>query len=416
MTGGWDCACGATGLSGVRCASCGRTAPWYVPPPKTFEPDPPPPRRLSRRGLVALLLLPLLAVGAVVADETADRRTAARAAERDRVIDALRAFVERERGGPFVEPVRVSLMGDEEFRFVVLGNRAPQPEPLAERPIGSTLRALGLETRGLPPYGDGLVGRFDSKTKRVFVRGKELTPYVKAVIVHELTHAWQDQYLNLGRFAGPRHNGGEEALGIEALVEGDARRVEDAWLETQPPADYAAVIAERERRLGGPDVPAPVAAANALDAFPYVYGANFVRSLHARGGNAAVDKAFERPPVSSEQVMWIDQYDRREAPAEVGYPPAAGAEVDRGTFGAYGLAMVVARGKPEAPTMSAVAGWEGDSYVTWSHEGTLCLEVRIRMESRRSRDRLLRVLRERARPGDGFEKRGADGLDAQFCA
>ena len=45
--------------------------------------------------------------------------------------------------------------------------------------------------------GGGVIGLYDEEDKRIRMRGEDLTPAVKATLVHELTHALQDQHYDL---------------------------------------------------------------------------------------------------------------------------------------------------------------------------------------------------------------------------
>ena len=74
----------------------------------------------------------------------------------------------------------------------------------------------------------GIIGFYSYDDERLRVRGTELTPAVESVLVHELTHALQDQNFDLGDRLeeldkADDTNSSATAEGFEALVEGDAR-------------------------------------------------------------------------------------------------------------------------------------------------------------------------------------------------
>ena len=76
--------------------------------------------------------------------------------------------------------------------------------------------------------GVGVVGFYDPETDELVVRGAALTPYVRTTIAHELIHALDDQHLDLDR---PEYDEADDEVGFgfSSVVEGNARRIEDAY-------------------------------------------------------------------------------------------------------------------------------------------------------------------------------------------
>ncbi len=71
------------------------------------------------------------------------------------------------------------------------------------------------------------------------------------MLVHELTHALQDQNFDLGkRFdeldKADDANSSAASSGFDALVEGDARRIEDKW-RRQPAQDGQQAALDKEK-------------------------------------------------------------------------------------------------------------------------------------------------------------------------
>src|ERR1044072_2136979 len=100
------------------------------------------------------------------------------------------------------------------------------------------LRAVGLLEGDLDltalPRRLQRVGRLASysfEDERIRVRGTKLTPAVRSTLVHELTHALQDQHFDLGTRMEllSRQDDGTAAQAFDAVVEGDAARIEHAW-------------------------------------------------------------------------------------------------------------------------------------------------------------------------------------------
>ena len=352
----------------------------FLPVPGA-RPPPVPAERLRpvHAALAVVILVTLLAGvrGAVrVHTERADRLDPATAA----VIGELQAFVEATRGLRFREPVDVSVVGDAAFRRFLSGGRPTEQSDVEV--ANGVLRALGLlpaaDRQG--PGGeldpDTVAGFYDTETKELVVRGTELTPFVRQVLVHELTHALDDQYFDLD----PAFVDDEAAMAFEALVEGDAVVVESRYLASLPEAERQAAAAEEESTFAdaGRGIPGIVAE---LGAFPYRDGPRLVAALLAAGGPGRLDAAFRSPPVSSAEILHPERF--LDGPGRAGVPPvrADGRVVNEGVLGEVILRLVLAGSLPRDRAAVAAAGWAGDRYVAWSAGARTCLRATVVMDN-----------------------------------
>ena len=219
-------------------------------------------------------------------------------------------------------------------------------------------RALGV----LEPDGDpvaiqddlgeqGVLGFYDPESKDLVVRGDEVTPYVETIIVHELTHALDDQYFDLRRGEILAEQPDESGFGFLALTEGSARRVQVAYEEQLSPDDQiSAQIESLTAGWGGisdptPDpLPLPFVVATQL---PYGNGADLVQAIVDQAGNEALDAAFASPPTTSEQVLDPAQFLARDPAFPVPVPTADGPAVTEGAFGAVDLRILEVAAHPE---------------------------------------------------------------------
>jgi len=341
--------------------------------------------------LTVLILVTLLAGvrGALqVHAERADRLDPATAA----VIAELQAFVESTRGLRFLKPVDVAVLDDAAFRRSLAGGR-PTERPDADVANG-VLRALGLLDAGdAGPSGeldpDTVAGFYDTETKELVVRGTKLTPFVRQVLVHELTHALDDQHFDLD----PVLADAEAALAFEALVEGDAVIVESRYLESLPEAERQAAAAEEEARFGGNGGRTPAIVAE-LGVFPYRDGPRLVEALLAAGGPARLDAAFRSPPASSADVLHPERF--LKGLGRAGVPPVAaeGRVVDGGVLGEVILRLVLASSLPPDRAARAAAGWAGDRYVAWTSGRSTCLRATVVMDDAAEAAELAGALRQ----------------------
>lgn len=358
-------------------------------------------------------------VGVHIGEERNARNDALNATVRE-----LMRFVSNAHGAPFVRPVRADLLGDKAFERKLEGDDEYYGEDEDETPadFGATMLGLGLAGEDDDPYAasetaltDDVVGFYDSSEERLYVRGKAITPYTKLVLVHELAHAWQDQHFDLDEVQDVENP--DAFTAADALVEGDAVRIETMWRNAQSAADRAAIdAAEGDGPAGSGEgmSKAEVSLAILYD-FPYAAGEEFATEVYRRGGNDALSRAFRKPPTSTEQVLHPEKYFAGEEADRVPEPDADGEAVDKGVLGELGLLMVVMNGTWDDDAFDAVEGWAGDRYVTWEGADELCTEVHVRMDSGAARDRLAKALRAKASSDATVATNGTAGVDLKYC-
>jgi hypothetical protein len=292
-------------------------------------------------------------------------------------VEEISAFVEDERGLEFREPVDVELVDDEEFEARLLEDFDEDADELEA--TGTVLTALGLvdpdtdvveSMRAL--LGAGVVGFYDSETGELVVRGAAITPSVRMVMAHELTHALDDQHFELER---PELDDAEDetGFGFTALVEGDARRVENAYMSSLSEQEVEDALLEQLQLESEADLSAiPSVLVEQLMA-PYELGAPFVRTLMEDGGQERLDAAFADPPTTSEQVVEPEAYLAGEGAVPVEAPAVTGEVVEEGTLGQLLITQVLESELDGDEVAEAAAGWGGDKAVAWRDGDRHCL-------------------------------------------
>jgi hypothetical protein len=358
-------------------------------------------------GCVVVLLLVVVGASQAFTDRREDRVQAEVAA----LLPELRAFVEQERGLPFKEDVEVEVLDDDAFLEALYEEDPDAPEPPEDRDSERTLNALGLLDPDVDlddavgqSLDEGVVGFYDPKNGRLAVRGREVDAFVQLVLVHELTHALQDQHFDIDRPELDEADD-ERSLGFLSLVEGDAVRVESAWLEAQPPSVQEELAELFESGGGGGGEPI----VEELLGFPYYAGPELVAALLESGGQEALDAAFREPPTTVEQVVAPGS-----GPGVTPEPPPADGEVvDRGVLGVLALALVLGNDPLE---QGAERGWNGDRYVTVEDGDRTCTRAQIAVDDAESGRALLEDLQEWAAAQDdaavGANPDGTLRLDA----
>ena len=319
----------------------------------------------------------------------------------DAVVAELRAFVERERGLAFKRPVKVALLDDAAFNARVVSKDPEVREDVADSQ--GVLQAMGLLPPGIDLWTavvgfveESALGFYDATTDELVVRGAEPTPYVRTTLVHELTHALEDQHFDLHR----PDLGDEAALGFEALVEGSALRIEARYLASLPAAERRQV-AEAERADGaGPDGEVPAVVEEGFG-FAYIHGPALVRSIVGAGGQARLNRAYAEPPLSSEQVLHPVRYLLGDRPRPALTPEADRPAFDDGEIGELFLVLMLDARLGRAQAVEAAGGWGGDRYVAWKEGPRSCVRASFAMDTPADTDQLVRALADwsRRRPG-----------------
>jgi hypothetical protein len=340
-----------------------------------------------------------------------------------RVAD-LAAFVERERGLDFDHPVYVDFLTAAEYSAETteedVGMVDGEREEL-DRYAGQ-LRALGVASGELDLFtafnqvaDGGTLAFYDPTDQRVRVRGTEMTVGLEVTIVHELTHALQDQHFDLDRLYAPGLDSGGAAA-FRGLAEGDALRVEDAYVSDElTSAEQEAYDEEYADELAGSeeataDVPPFVSATFGA---PYALGRPFVEMLVNQDGNDAVDDAFDDPPSTEEHLFDPTSFLADEKPAtDVALGFGDDEEVmDEGAFGATSWYLFLAERIDPKVAFEAARGWDGDAFGSVERDGATCVRVAFVGEDGDEEDEMAAALGDwvEAMPGRGAELDEVDG-------
>jgi hypothetical protein len=302
----------------------------------------------------------------------------------DARIVPLVHFVEQNRGLRFRHPVAVDYLSDEDFRRTVANENTESPEQqrddeAAARALGLPVGKNGLAAAGSTLSGEGITAYYDDATGRIDVRGTDLTVGRRATIVHELTHALQDQHFDISRQGS--YSSDDRNAAFEAVVEGDAARLEDAYVDSLPKRDQDAYDAEEAASnaaydAGIKDVPDWL---SATSDFPYSIGESFTQAVAADGGPAAVDRALKAPPPAVAEIMQPARYLRGDHPRTVQAPAAPPGDrvAKRNDLGALKWLLLLAERIPAADALRAADAWGGDAYVAYEDAGRICVKADV---------------------------------------
>lgn len=311
--------------------------------------------------------------------------------EWDSRVDDLVEFVEDERGLEFEHPVHIDFLSEKEFEEEVTSEESDLTDEDKEELEQTTglLRALGLIDPDVDLFdavndltGGGIIGLYDPEDERIRMRGEKVTPAVEATLVHELTHVLQDQHFDLETKADELEDAEDSSAeaGWDALVEGDANRIETAWVADLSAKEKQALDKDRAKQSKAgekqlKDVPPFLRTSLGSS---YAFGEALLALATEVDGDDAVDELFENPPVTEEHLLdpWTLLEDGQDA-IDVDKPDLEGDEdeFDDGTFGAPSLLFVLAERIPVRDALVAADGWGGDQYVAFERGTQVCMRI-----------------------------------------
>jgi hypothetical protein len=250
---------------------------------------------------------------------------------------------------------------------------------------GELLVGLGL----VPPefdYEEGtfrlleaqLAGFYEYRDKKMYLAADLDASAADLTLAHELVHALQDQHFDLASRMAYKPEANDRESAFQALAEGDATSAmmdvmaPERRLAVEMPDDIFAAGIEGSMSASTAGEVAPQVLRSSLIA-PYIDGVLFVHALRRRGiargsadptGWAEVDRAWQSPPETTEQLLHIDKYDAREPAEKLGpvVPPAeSGWSIFyEDVFGEQGLRISAEQWMPKKAAALVADGWGGD--------------------------------------------------------
>ena len=296
-----------------------------------------------------------------------------------RELAELMVKAEEVRGLPFLSVPDVVILDETEFSARVAETIA---EDLDEEDLAIDSRYLAL--LGMLPEGTDLYGLYiDLFAEQVagFYDGDEgelvvpaapegFTPLQRVTVVHELVHALTDQYFDFNEDYTTLidEGNGDDTSAYLAVIEGDAQRASFVYLESLSPFDAIQVATEAFAIDSTVFDSTPAWIQDDL-LFPYRQGLIFTEAVLGAGGLAGIDETYIDPPTTTEQILDYDKYVVGEGPLDL---PVAATELagwdihDEGSFGEWGLRLILGESLLPGEATQAAAGWGNDRYTVYA--------------------------------------------------
>jgi hypothetical protein len=349
------------------------------------------------------------------------------------------------RGTPVKQPVEMFLLNREQARAYYQpqrpANEPSAPRPPAQRPLDAKTelyRLLGLVPPA-PPQQDEpppsveqqsiddlipLITGFYSPELNAYymleeIRGGVTGPSAVATMVHELTHALQDQYFDINDLAAKRARDWDASRALQSVIEGEAVAAEEAYLGYSVRASYRVPVCFAIPAAIRPG--SPFVIERELDTW-YEDGLCFVNAVKSRlpGG---IGEIWQRLPATTEQILHPDKYLAAEGALPIALQPLAPAlgdgwrQLESSSFGEFSLQNLLLLGlDANRPLVQrAAAGWGGDTWALYVRDDQRLWHYEIAWDSPAEAAEAWPVLQQSLQARGTVTLRGTDALDATIA-
>jgi len=302
-----------------------------------------------------------------------------------RLAAELLPAAEKRSGLPARAPIRLATRSREELEAFLEAEMAKQLPPDRLEAVVRAYARLGLvpDTIDLEPMLRSLlleqvVGYYDPARDTLYVVDRVDETQIEPVLLHEIVHALQDQYVDLDSLMAANRERNDRAAAAQAAMEGHAtfamlewqlaRVAGDADLTTLP--GLADLLGDDPLAAAGLEMPvlseAPAVIRESL-LFPYLGGLVYVQQ-HWAGPWGRVPPLGGEMPVSTEQILHPERFapGREDMPTLIRFGealPDGWTEVlsdDLGELETRILLREFLSDRQEADR--GAAGWDGDRF------------------------------------------------------
>jgi hypothetical protein len=304
-------------------------------------------------------------------------------------------------GLKLLTPLKKSLRSREEIRAYVIKQMNEEKNPAERYADARTAEALGLLPRGFDldafmvnVLTEQVEGLYDPKTQEFYIADWSPLEDQRMVMAHELTHALEDQHFRIEAWSRAARPNEDAELARDAVLEGSAMAAMVDYLmlgtgrslKDLPEFDPSMLIGQLEST---PTLKtAPPFLKDAL-IFPYISGLNFSAAVLKGSGWDALAGVFEKPPVSTQQILHPALYKSGKTPSSVTLPPLEKmlgkdwAKLDENILGEFGWKEVVKQFLDDDRAKTLAAAWDGDRYALYEQKQTkkLILVTRLHLDS-----------------------------------
>jgi hypothetical protein len=304
-------------------------------------------------------------------------------------------------------PLKKSLRSRKEIRAYVIKQMNEEKNP-AERYVGArSAEAFGLLPKGfdleafmINVLTEQVEGLYDPKTREFYIADWSPLSDQRMVMAHELTHALEDQHFQIEAWVKAARPNEDAELARDAVLEGSAMAAMVDYLmlgtgkslKDLPEFDASMLMGD----LGSTPTlqKAPPFIKDAL-IFPYLSGLTFSAAILKNGGWSALPVLFEKPPVSTQQILHPGLYRSGKTTKNVTLPRLKKllggnwSKLEENVMGEFGWKEVLKQFLDGERAKTLAAAWDGDSYALYEEKRSkrLVLVARLRLDSEEHAER-----------------------------
>jgi hypothetical protein len=298
-------------------------------------------------------------------------------------------------------PLKKSLRSREEIRAYVIKQMNEEKNPVERYAGARSAEAFGLLPKGfdfdtfmINVLTEQVEGLYDPKAREFYIADWSPLADQRMVMAHELTHALEDQYFNIEAWEKAARPNEDAELARDAVLEGSAvaAMVDYLMLGTGrslkdlPEFDPSMLMGDLSSTPTLDKAPAFIK--DAL-IFPYMSGLNFSAAMMKNTGWAGLSGMFEKPPVSTQQILHPGLYRSGKVPKSITLPRiekllgANWSKLDENVMGEFGWKEVLRQFLDADRAKSLAATWEGDWYTVYEEKQSkrLVLVTRLHLDS-----------------------------------
>jgi hypothetical protein len=356
-------------------------------------------RAFSLSAAVSLCGCAVFAQDSAVSPPSSDSKADANAdfmAAADEVLGEMSKLT----GLKLIKPLKKSLRSREEIRAYVIKEMNEEKNADERYADERTGEAFGLLPKGfdfdtfmINVLTEQVEGLYDPKTQEFYIADWSPLEDQRMVMAHELTHALEDQHFKVETWERAARPNDDAELARDAVLEGSAMAAMVDYLmlgtgrslKDLPDFDPSMLIGD----LGStPTLKTAPPFLKDLLVFPYIAGLNFSAAVMRNTGWEALPGIFEKPPLSTQQILHPALYKSGKTPANVALPHlekllgANWSKLDENVMGEFGWKEVLKQFLDDGRAKTLAAGWEGDRYVLFENKQTkkLVLVTRLRLD------------------------------------
>jgi hypothetical protein len=304
-------------------------------------------------------------------------------------------------GLKLVTPLKKSLRSREEIRAYVIKQMNEEKNAAERYADQRSAEAFGLLPKGFDldafmvnVLTEQVEGLYDPKTREFYIADWSPLADQRMVMAHELTHALEDQHFQIEAWLKAARPNEDAELARDAVLEGSAMAAMVDYLmlgtgrslKDVPDFDPSMLIGD----LGSTPTlqKAPPFLKDAL-IFPYIGGLTFSAAVMRNTGWAALPGLFEKPPVSTQQILHPAIYRSGKTPVNVTLPRLEKllgdnwSKLDENIMGEFGWKEVLKQFLDNDRAKTLAAAWDGDRYIVFEQKQTkkLILVTRLHLDS-----------------------------------